>query len=85
MRKVPITQRTPQPGNHLTTRTADGSAWRHGILLANGTVRQTDGQAVSYASFGSTGYMVYVVEGPGTLAEINALPVTHDPFYDMKL
>ena len=84
MRKVPITQRTPQPGNHLTTRTADGSAWRHGILLDNGTVRQTDGQAVSYAAFGSTGYMVYVVEGSsGDLADIDAMPVTHNAFHKL--
>ncbi len=84
MRKVPITQRTPQPGDHLTTRTADGSAWRHGILLDNGNVRVADGHETSYAAFGSTGYMVYVVEGSsGNLSEIDALPVTHDAFHKL--
>ncbi len=84
MRKVPITQRTPQPGDHLTTRTADGRTWRHGIFLDNGMVRQTDGHESSYAAFGDTGWMVYVVEGASNdLADIDALPVTHDAFHKL--
>lgn len=61
VRKTPITACAPRPGDHLAVKCTKDT-WRHGIYVDDAMVVECPGQSVTFADFGDSEYMVYVVE-----------------------